>query len=65
MLGGSIAAPFLPVSQSMALAAKLHATHECLAISMVVLLAIHLGAVAKHHLIYRDQLLRRMSFSSD
>ena len=44
-----------------ALAETFGAIHFYLAIALMVLLAVHIGASLKHHLVLRDDVLRRMS----
>ncbi len=49
---------FIPKSETLEQIAV--AVHETLAYGLMAVLALHLGAVAKHHLILKDGVLRRM-----
>jgi cytochrome b561 len=52
--------PHLPVATSAALSQQAGRVHEALAISAIALLALHVGAALKHHVIDRDDVLARM-----
>lgn len=49
-----------PIGPDPALFAVLQTVHAVLAVLLVVLLVLHVGAAAKHHLVYRDDVLARM-----
>jgi cytochrome b561 len=42
------------------LAARMQGVHDLLAIALAGLIALHLGAIANHHLLRRDGIMRRM-----
>jgi cytochrome b561 len=49
-----------PVSEDRALAERLQGVHDLLALTLLLLFALHLGGVLYHHLIRRDAVLSRM-----
>lgn len=46
---------------SKALTEALHTVHWLIAVTIVLILAVHIGAALKHHLVDRDDVLRRMT----
>lgn len=51
-----------PVGPDMLLFERLRLAHELLAYGLTALVALHVAAALKHHLIDRDDILRRMGF---
>jgi cytochrome b561 len=57
---GLFQVPFLPVAESKALGGAMHETHEILGFLVLGMIALHIAAAVKHHLIDRDNTVERM-----
>ena len=51
---------FPGITRSEALSEQMSSVHEYMAIAIVILLALHIGAALKHHFVNRDDVLSRM-----
>ncbi len=57
---GMFRVPFLPIEQSKSLAGSMHETHEILGFLAIAMIALHVIAAIKHHVIDKDNTVERM-----